>query len=279
MYKVYKLTNNINQKIYFGVTSAKNPKDRWNEKYRHNLILHNDIITLGFNNFNKEIINEFESKEDALLLESQLIEKYKSYIPDNGYNILSKKGYNSNQNYLNKLSKRNKGENNPMYGKSWTENQKLNSNFKGHKHTDETKKKISDANKGKIISNETKIKISNALKNRQFSEETRKKMSNSKKGKKMSEEFKENCRKRQSNMIWINKDSKSSCIQKEQLDLYLQQGWLKGRGKLKKHINNSNYNKAASTRVWLYKDGKKTHCNNEEKLVELIQQGWKLKNN
>lgn len=91
MYKVYKLTNNINNKIYFGVTSVKNPENRWKEKYRHNLLLHNDIITYGLNNFSKEIIKEFSLREDALLLESKLIEEYKSYISDNGYNILSKK--------------------------------------------------------------------------------------------------------------------------------------------------------------------------------------------
>jgi group I intron endonuclease len=47
----------------------------------------------------------------------------------------------------------------------------------GRKHTEEQKRKISEKNKGKKVSEETKIKISEKAKGRKISEETRKKMS------------------------------------------------------------------------------------------------------
>ena len=52
-----------------------------------------------------------------------------------------------------------------------------------HKPSEETKKKMSEANKGKHLSEETKLKISEANKGKKRSEETRKKISEAKKGK------------------------------------------------------------------------------------------------
>ena len=57
-------------------------------------------------------------------------------------------------------------------------------------HSEETKKKISEALKGISHSEETKKKMSKALKGRQFSEEHKLKMSKAKKGIQFSEEHK-----------------------------------------------------------------------------------------
>ena len=65
-----------------------------------------------------------------------------------------------------------KGKNNPMYGKH---------------HSEETKKKMSEARKGRKLSEETKRKLSEALKGRKCSEETKRKMSEAKKGEKIGE--------------------------------------------------------------------------------------------
>lgn len=56
--------------------------------------------------------------------------------------------------------------------------------------SEETKRKISKAAKGRSLSEETKSKISKAATGKKFSEETRSKMSNAAKGKKFSEETK-----------------------------------------------------------------------------------------
>ena len=72
-----------------------------------------------------------------------------------------------------KISNANKGEKNYHYGKSLSE---------------ETKIKLSEAHKGKTLSEETKRKMSESRKGRIVSEETRKKQSESNKGKTRSEE-------------------------------------------------------------------------------------------
>lgn len=279
-YKVYYLKNKINTKVYFGVTSADNPEDRWKELYRHNDKLHQDLLDYGLDNFDKKIIKEYNNSVEALKLESELITKYDTTNPLKGYNIFTNKDKSHhNLEYLKNLSKRTSGKNNPRYGVKVSEEtkKKISEANKGKKLSEEHKAKISKANKNKIVSEITKGKLSKALKGRQFSEETKKKMSKARKGKKMSEETKKKRSKIQSNMVWINRDGKSSCIQRENLDKYLSEGWIKGRGKLKKHkLDTSNYSKEASKRVWLYKEDKKTHCSNEEKLIQLLQDGWRL---
>ena len=61
---------------------------------------------------------------------------------------------------------------------------------KGKKYSEETKKKIGEAQKGKKLSEETRKKISEASKGKTYSEETRKKLSDAHKGKKFSAEHK-----------------------------------------------------------------------------------------
>ena len=91
------------------------------------------------------------------------------------------------------------GEKNPMYGKHHSaESKKKNSYFHKGKHlSEETKNKISEANKGekhpnygKHHSEETKKKMSEAAKGKHLSEETKKKMREAHKGKKHTEETK-----------------------------------------------------------------------------------------
>ncbi len=78
-----------------------------------------------------------------------------------------------------KISEATKGENNPFFAKS---------------HTEETKQKISKNNAryflGKKLPEETKQKISKSNKGRIFSDKHRKKLSESLKGRKLSEEHK-----------------------------------------------------------------------------------------
>jgi len=75
---------------------------------------------------------------------------------------------------LKKLSECRKGTLNHFYGKH---------------HSEETKKLLSQINKGKIIKDETKRKISESQKGRKLSDETKRKIGLSNKGKKRSKEF------------------------------------------------------------------------------------------
>lgn len=85
-YSVYKHTNVENGKVYYGI--AQNCLERWNDGvgYQSNKIFWKDVVKFGWRNFTHEIIKTFENREDALWLESLLIQETKSYIPENGYN-------------------------------------------------------------------------------------------------------------------------------------------------------------------------------------------------
>ena len=90
----------------------------------------------------------------------------------------------------------NTGEKNHMYGKHHSEETKKkqseaqrgphswNVGFTGKHHSEETKRKMSEACKGKHLSDEHKKKIRMAMKGKHHSEETKRKMSESQKGKK-----------------------------------------------------------------------------------------------
>ena len=87
---VYKITNNINNKIYIGITN--NYKKRWsNEKsYPRNperrQVIQEAIHKYGKNNFSFEVLFSHLSVEEACEKEIQLIQEYNCLVP-NGYNV------------------------------------------------------------------------------------------------------------------------------------------------------------------------------------------------
>jgi hypothetical protein len=83
--------------------------------------------------------------------------------------------------------------------------------------TEEHKRKIGDANKGKKVSKETRQKMSESRKGFRYTEEQKKEFSKQRKGK-----------------IWIHKiiDGKyiTKMIWPSEIDMYLKEGFIKGRG-------------------------------------------------
>ena len=148
MYKVYKHTNTINSKVYIGITSM-DVKRRWENGngYSKQQLFWRAIRKYGWHSFSHEILYDGLSKEEAEQKEIELIAIYKSNNPEYGYNI---------QNGGNALGK----------------------------HSEETRKKISESNKGRIITPEQRLKISKTLKGQKLSPETRKKISASMQGEK-----------------------------------------------------------------------------------------------
>ena len=95
------------------------------------------------------------------------------------------------------MSKAQKGKNNPMYGKKFTEEhrRKLSEAHKGIPKSEEIKRNMSKAQKGKIgkkHTEESKRKISEASKGRKHTEITKRKMSEARKGIPLSEITKRN---------------------------------------------------------------------------------------
>jgi len=109
---VYKISNRINNKIYFGVTQ-QDLKVRWQQhkcnSNKKSYYLYNAIKKYGFDNFNIEIVFEADTKKEMLEKEIQLISIYKTNNRLFGYNNStggesSKKGCKLTQEQKNNIS-------------------------------------------------------------------------------------------------------------------------------------------------------------------------------
>lgn len=182
---VYKHTS-PNGKVYIGMTCLK-PIQRWKKDgsgYKSNTHFWGAIQKYGWENFKHEILEENLIQADAEKLEIEQIEKNKSTDKNFGYNIVSGGCVNfpAEETKL-KISKANKG-------RKWTEEQKakIAGRDKGRFVPDEWRRNMSIAHKGKKHSEGTKKKISQGNKGKIVSEETREKIRKSALGRKMSKE-------------------------------------------------------------------------------------------
>lgn len=146
---VYKITNKVNGKIYIGQTT-KSLEKRWRQ-HRHKSsgcrYLHHAIQKYGAENFTVEQIDVANDRVELNQKEQFWIQYYDCMVP-NGYNL--KSGGNtpiySDASKL-RMSKNHadvSGINNPRYGV--------------HLSTD-TRKKISDAHKGKVLSETHRLRV------------------------------------------------------------------------------------------------------------------------
>ena len=159
---IYKITNTINQKIYVG--SSVNLKKRFNT-HINSLIKnthHSKTMQRAYNKYGKdsfifEVVELVELKENLLIREQYYMDELNPF-GDNGFN-----------------------------------NERIAGSKLGFKHTEETKKKMSESAKiyskeisermkklhtGKKMLNETKEKISKKLKGCKRNEDFKNKMSN-----------------------------------------------------------------------------------------------------
>jgi group I intron endonuclease len=191
---IYLIKNIENKKIYIG--SAVNIDKRW-EKHKtdlkkgkhHSCLLQRAWKKYGEQSFKFEIIQEVSNPEHLIAYEQVYLDYYKSYEDDKGYNICkvagSTYGITFTEESKKKLSESNKGKN------------------IGKKHSEQTRKKMSEAqnkpeikNKlsairtGKKHSEETKNKLSQINKGKKLSEGAKNKLSQAKTGKKHSEQTK-----------------------------------------------------------------------------------------
>ena len=153
MYTVYQHKNKINGKIYIGITSQK-PEDRWGSQgcnYKSSPHFYSAIQKYGWNNFEHNILFTELTKEQACLKEQELIKEYDLMNREFGYNSTSGGDiFVMNEETKQKISQ-------AMMG---------NKNGLGHPCSEEKKKKISEAQKGRKFTKEHKQKLSEAAKNR-----------------------------------------------------------------------------------------------------------------
>lgn len=97
---VYKITNNINNKVYIGITTCS-LEYRWgrhvteSKNVSNNKHLYKDMREYGIENFSVEQIDSADDFKMLGQLERQYIKYYNSQNPQNGYNITA--GGESNQ--------------------------------------------------------------------------------------------------------------------------------------------------------------------------------------
>ena len=152
MYTVYQHKNKINGKVYIGITSQK-PEQRWRngEGYKSSPHFYSAIQKYGWDNFEHNILFVELTKEQACLKEQELIKEFNSMNRKYGYNSTSGGDiFVMNEETKQKISQALMG----------------NQNNLGHSCSEEKKKKISEAQKGRKFTEEHKQKLSEAAKNR-----------------------------------------------------------------------------------------------------------------
>lgn len=140
-YTIYKTTNTINNKIYIGKHQTENINDSY---LGSGVSLERAIKKYGKEYFIKEILHIFDNEEEMNSKEKELVTEEFIKRKDNYNKSLGGEG---------------------------------GSNFKGKKHTDETKQKLSEIAKKRVYSEETRNKISEGNRKRVISEETKLKLS------------------------------------------------------------------------------------------------------
>jgi hypothetical protein len=165
-YTIYKITNLINNKIYIGKHQSKKIDDGYMGSGKH---LEHAISKYGIDNFKKEIIFQFDNEDEMNLKEAELVTE-EFCLREDTYNICV--GGKGGFSYINKLQlgvphftadnasiyshKANQRKRELFANTEWanayklriSESLKLNpsSGFQGKSHTDEARKRISEAN-------------------------------------------------------------------------------------------------------------------------------------
>lgn len=183
---IYKITNRVNGKVYIGQT--KNSLQwRWRKHCMPSekcTCLVRAIQKYGKENFTVEQIDTASDRDELNAKEIYWIQHYDCIAP-NGYNL--KSGGNENLIYSEETRRRISQAN---IGKkpSVETRRKISEANKGKKLSEETKRRMSESRTGRVVSTETRAKISQSLMGHSFTDETRRKMSEAQKKRVITDE-------------------------------------------------------------------------------------------
>ena len=222
---IYKITNTVNNKSYIGISVYEPTQGRIKKHLSGygNRIIARAIKKYGRDAFTYEVLEENVFDEFLPDLEVAYIANFNTVVP-HGYNLThggdrvifseetrrkmseSHKGKTLSEEHRRKISEAGKGRkfsaeqrrkiseslsrNHPKFCEErYTETRrKMSEAKKGKLRSAETRRKISEAQRGKVISAEQRRKISEAHKGRRLSREHRRKISEANKGKTHSAE-------------------------------------------------------------------------------------------
>lgn len=148
---IYKITNNINGKVYVGQTVRTLEERRAEHKRHAKIVVGKAIRKYGIENFTFVVVEEASSIEELNELEIKWIAHYNCIIP-NGYNQCyggeNTVGFNHRNESKKKMSEKKtqqyQGDGNPFFGKT---------------HSDEQKAKWSKERKGRDLSKATQASL------------------------------------------------------------------------------------------------------------------------
>lgn len=245
-----------NNKLYIGISD--NIKNRWRKNgngYNTQLLMYRAIQKYGWNNIKHIVLLENLTKEEACECEKYLIAKYKTNQANYGYNVciggeVGPLGIAKSNETREKLRQANLGRHHTAETIEKIKKNHAHYN-KGRKISEEQKQKISKANKGKTawnkgkkLSKEYREKLSKAHlgkspgnKGVPCSEETKRKLSIANKGKSswckglhLSETTKTKISQSLKNRIWVNNGTHRTLVNADEVQAYLDQGYVLGRG-------------------------------------------------
>lgn len=219
-YLIYKLTNLLNNKIYVGKHITNNKEDSYMGSGAE---LKKDLKKLGVSNFKKEILFECESVEELNLTESSIV-NIEFVQREDTYN--KRVGGLGGWEYINENGLNNRNNQNKIAHEKHLKLLKTNAEYAEMfcKKVREGLAKISKDVKSQNLK-EAWRKHGHPWVGRKHSEETKQKLRE--KAKLRAKTTKNN----QLGKCWVfNEELKiNKSIKKEDLDEYLQLGWIKGR--------------------------------------------------
>jgi hypothetical protein len=201
---LYKTTCNVTGRYYVGMHSTNNLEDGYMGSGRR---LRASIRKYGIENFSKEILGFFETRE--LLVEAEIKTITPEMITDkNCMNLMGggSGGFISDEQQKHRSI---------CAGKAFADKLKNDIGFSEY-HSTRSSELLKATHK------EGKIKY-NTFEGKCHSDESKKLMSEKKKGTGLGETNS------QFGTCWITKDGTNKKIKKEDLEIYLNEGWVKGR--------------------------------------------------
>ena len=153
---IYLIRNTINGKCYIGQTNDVNRRMREYQSLSQKgdgFIIHSAIRKYGWDAFDVVILHNNILPELLDIFEIEAIKKYDTLVP-NGYNLTSGGGGAKDlpADVRDRMSKKSRGENNPMFGKKRPDLVEYNRNRKGQKRepfSESHRRAIGDAHRGK----------------------------------------------------------------------------------------------------------------------------------